>query len=154
MNKTNSTDLLSLNDEEIMTQIYIIRDQKIMIDKDLATLYRVETRVLKQAIKRNIDRFPKDFMFELTAEETKSLLREAELSNLKVFGGARPLAFTRLTIRLEIAEIKEQLESQNKKLNNQDKNIEIIFRYLDELQVNLISPQQQAKKIGFKPDWK
>ena len=52
--------------EEIIThKIYWIRDQKVMLDRDLAQLYGVETRVLKQAVKRNIERFPKDFMFEL-----------------------------------------------------------------------------------------
>jgi len=52
--------------ENIATKIYLIRGQKVMLDKDLAELYGVETRVLKQAVRRNIDRFPADFMFELT----------------------------------------------------------------------------------------
>ena len=74
MENSNLTHHLPVGDDIIMDQIYIIREQKVMIDKDLAILYGVETRVLKQAIKRNIDRFPKDFMFELSAEEANSML--------------------------------------------------------------------------------
>ena len=53
----------------IQSKIYEIRGHKVMIDRDLAELYQVETRVLNQAVKRNIDRFPEDFMFRLTKEE-------------------------------------------------------------------------------------
>ncbi len=53
----------------IQSKIYEIRSQRVMLDRDLAELYQVETRVLNQAVKRNIERFPEDFMFQLTAEE-------------------------------------------------------------------------------------
>ena len=57
----------SLQSEEIISNtIYYIRNQKVMLDRDLAVLYGIETRVLKQAVRRNITRFPEDFMFELT----------------------------------------------------------------------------------------
>jgi hypothetical protein len=59
--------------QTILTKIYEIRGQKIMLDFNLAGLYEVETRALKQAVKRNIDRFPHDFMFELTRSEYNSL---------------------------------------------------------------------------------
>ena len=55
--------------ELIQSKIYEIRGQRVMLDFDLAELYQVETRVLNQAVKRNIDRFPEDFMFQVTAEE-------------------------------------------------------------------------------------
>ena len=55
--------------ERITSKIYLIRRQKVMLDRDLADLYGVETKVLKQAVRRNIDRFPEDFMFELTETE-------------------------------------------------------------------------------------
>lgn len=61
--KTNYTD------EKILNQIYVIRGQKVMVDSDLALLYGVETRRLKEAVRRNINRFPQDFMFEMTQEE-------------------------------------------------------------------------------------
>lgn len=60
--------------ENITNKIYFIRGQKVMIDRDLAELYGVESKVLKQAVRRNIDRFPEDFMFELTFKE-ESFLR-------------------------------------------------------------------------------
>ncbi|MFZ0724844.1 MAG: ORF6N domain-containing protein, partial [Desulfobacterales bacterium] len=59
--------------EKIASMIYLIRSQKVMLDRDLAELYGVQTKVLKQAVRRNIERFPPDFMFELTDEEQKSL---------------------------------------------------------------------------------
>ena len=62
-----------LPEERIFKKIIIVRDQKILLDNDLAELYGVSTKVLKQAVRRNIDRFPEDFLFELTKTETKSL---------------------------------------------------------------------------------
>lgn len=56
----------------IQSKIYQIRGQKVMLDRDLADMYGVETRVLNQAMKRNIERFPEDFMFQLTNEETEN----------------------------------------------------------------------------------
>ena len=63
-------------EQKILNRIYAIRGEKIMLDKDLAELYNVETRVLNQSIKRNIKRFPKDFMFQLTEKEFKSLISQ------------------------------------------------------------------------------
>jgi hypothetical protein len=59
---------LIISEETISNKIYFIRNQKVMIDRDLALLYGIETRVLKQAVRRNINRFPEDFMFELSKE--------------------------------------------------------------------------------------
>ena len=59
--------------ELIASKIYLIRNIKVMLDRDLAELYGVETKALKQAVRRNLKRFPKDFMFELTIEEYQSL---------------------------------------------------------------------------------
>ena len=58
-----------IDEQNIKNKIYTIRGVQVMLDRDLAKLYQVETRVLKQAVKRNMERFPKDFMFELTDEE-------------------------------------------------------------------------------------
>ena len=60
-------------DEVVMSKIYIVRGQKVMLDKDLAELYQIETKYLKRQVKRNIERFPEDFMMELTKEEEDSL---------------------------------------------------------------------------------
>ena len=63
-----------MKNSEIITQkIHEIRNQKVMLDYDLAALYEIETKVLKQAVRRNIERFPEDFMFELTKEEFDNL---------------------------------------------------------------------------------
>lgn len=60
---------VAIPDEVVWNKIYFIRDQKVMLDRDLAELYGVETKVLKQAVRRNITRFPEDFMFEMSREE-------------------------------------------------------------------------------------
>lgn len=77
----------------IHNKIYELRGQKVMLDFDLAELYDVETRVLNQAVKRNIGRFPKDFMFQLSREEWRNLISQVVMSS---WGGSRklPFAFT------------------------------------------------------------
>jgi len=79
--------------ERITSKIYLIRGQKVMLDRDLAELYGVETKVLKQAVKRNISRFPNDFMFELSRAEFDNLRSQIVTSS---WGGLRymPMAFT------------------------------------------------------------
>lgn len=81
--------------EFVERRIYLIRGQKVMLDSDLAELYQVETRALIQAIKRNQDRFPDDFMFQLSKEEVASLRSQIVISNIGR-GGRRylPYAFT------------------------------------------------------------
>ena len=69
---TRQTDLM-LPDEVVINKIYLIRGQKVMLDRDLAELYGVETKVLNQAVKRNSERFPKDFMFQLMQVDWESL---------------------------------------------------------------------------------
>lgn len=85
--------------QQIHTKIYEIRGQKVMIDRDLAEVYGVETRVLNQAVKRNIERFPTDFMFQLTDIEYKILISQNVTSS---WGGVRklPYAFTELGVAM------------------------------------------------------
>ena len=81
--------------ERIASKIYLIRDIRVMLDRDLAELYGVETKVLKQAVRRNINRFPHDFMFELTEEENKALRSHFVTSNRDKMGlRYSPMAFT------------------------------------------------------------
>jgi hypothetical protein len=68
-------------DEAIISKIYLVRGQKVMMDRDLAELYGVETKQLKRQVKRNIDRFPEDFMFELNEEEFQNWRRQFGTSN-------------------------------------------------------------------------
>lgn len=81
--------------QTIQNLIYDIRGQKVMLDVDLAILYSIETRVLKQSVKRNIERFPKDFMFQLNKKEWKELITNSDkLGKAAKFSPALPYAFT------------------------------------------------------------
>jgi hypothetical protein len=74
-------DKITIPDEAIINKIYVVRGQKIMLDRDLAELYKVETKQLKRQVRRNIDRFPSSFMFELTKEENEEL--RSQIGTLK-----------------------------------------------------------------------
>ena len=89
------TKSVSVPDEVVLSNIYVIRNHKVMLDIDLAELYQVETRRLNEQVKRNNSRFPEDFMFRLTAEEWKFLKSQIAISK-KGSGGRRytPFAFT------------------------------------------------------------
>lgn len=168
---------LIIPDELVINRIYLIRGQKVMIDRDLAGLYQVETRVLNQAIRRNIERFPKDFMFQLTEKEFKNWKSQIVISNSEKMGlRKRPLAFTEqgvamlssvlnseTAIRVNIQIIRVftrmremimthkdillQLEKIEKKLAGHDEDITLIFGYLKQL---LNPAQPPRRKIGFK----
>ncbi len=69
----NQEKTVSVPDEVVMNKIFMVRGQKVMLDRDLAELYGVDTKVLKQAVRRNITRFPDDFMFEMDKEELECL---------------------------------------------------------------------------------
>jgi hypothetical protein len=84
---------LALPIEIIARQIYFVRGQKVMLDSDLARLYRVETFNLNKAVRRNADRFPEDFMFQLTREETQVLRFQIGISKSKGRGGRRTLPY-------------------------------------------------------------
>src|SRR6476660_4783260 len=80
--------------ERIASAILMLRDQRVMLDYDLAVLYGVETRALKQAVRRNPDRFPNDFMFELSEQEIDTVVSQFVIPDRRRFGGAKPMAFT------------------------------------------------------------
>ena len=166
---------LSIPDEIITNKIFLIRDQKVMLDKDLANLYDVETKNLKRQVRRNIERFPDDFMFELTISEVQVLRRQFGTSS---WGGNRyqPMAFTEqgvamlssvlnspkaIEVNIKIIrvftkirkalsdnlQVKLEIEEIKKKLSNHSKNIELVFNYLDELNEKKEIPRT---KIGYK----
>lgn len=161
--------------ELIINQIYIIRNQKVMLDADLATLYRVETFNLNKAVQRNIKRFPEDFMFQLTQSEFKNLIFQNGISR---WGGTRkaPYVFTEqgvamlagvlnsdraILVNIQImrvftemrkllmdnSELRIAIEEIKKKTENNVKNIEVVFQYLDEL----IEKQEKKKTVRRKP---
>ncbi|MCW3105319.1 MAG: DNA-binding protein [Bacteroidetes bacterium] len=166
-------------DEIVMNKIYLIRGQKVMLDKDLAELYNVETKRLKEAVKRNSSRFPIDFMFELTQREV-DLLRSQIATSKAGRGGTRylPMVFTEhgvlmlstvlnneraISVNIQIiriftqmrkmlndtTEIRLEIEKIKKKLDNHDKNMELVFQCLDELIEKKENPKER-KPIGFK----
>jgi hypothetical protein len=169
------TKTLLIADELVMNKIYMVRGQKVMLDRDLAELYGVETKQLKRQVKRNQDRFPEDFMFELSQGELNSLRSQFGTSS---WGGTRytPYAFTEqgvsmlsgvlkseTAIRVHIQIIRVfakmrqllltqkdilfQLEKIEKKLTGHDVDIQLIFQYLKQL---LSPPQPPRRKIGFR----
>jgi len=90
-----STTALVLSSENIKSRIYTLRNQQVMLDRDLAYLYNVETRMLNQAVKRNINRFPEDFMFQLTDKEMRNWMSQIVMTNKEKMGIRRnPYAFT------------------------------------------------------------
>lgn len=85
---------IALREESLRGLIHTLRAEQVMLDRDLATLYQVETRALKQAVKRNIRRFPDDFMFVLEESEVDMLVSQSVIPTKGVLGGAMPFAFT------------------------------------------------------------
>ncbi len=83
---------LLLPTERVIHKILVIRNQKVILDKDLALLYKVENRVLKQAIKRNLKRFPSDFMFVLSKKEIDFMVSQNVIPSKSYLGGASPFA--------------------------------------------------------------
>jgi hypothetical protein len=81
-------------EQKILSRIYVVKGEKVMLDRDLAELYGIETRALKQAVKRNIERFPKDFMFEMTSKEIDGMVSQNVIPSKSYFGGAAPFCFT------------------------------------------------------------
>ena len=170
---------ITVPDEIITNKIYLIRNQKVMIDRDLAALYQVETKQLKRQVRRNIERFPEDFMFELTKQEYDNLRSQFGTSN---WGGNRyaPLVFTEqgvamissvlnsptaIRVNIQIIRVftkirealtdnlslKLDIEEIKKKLTNHSKNIELVFNYLDEL-TDKKENEKPRNKIGYKKE--
>ena len=160
--------------DEITNKIFLFREKKVMLDSDLAKLYGVLTGLLNLAVKRNIDRFPSDFMFRLTKEEAESLILQFAISKKEGRGGRRklPYVFTEqgvamlssvlnskraIHVNIEImrafAKIREMILSHRElqtKINEMeqkyDKNFAVVFEALREL---LNPPVKPKKEIGF-----
>lgn len=97
--------------QPIQNKIYEIRGQRVMLDFDLAELYQIETKALKQAVRRNSERFPADFMFEVTPEEYNSLIVCSGSQNVTSKGGRRymPFAFTEQGVSMLSAVLKSDI---------------------------------------------
>ncbi len=98
-----------LENQQVQNRIYTIRGLQVMLDRDLAELYQLETRSLKQAVRRNIERFPEDFMFELTEREIEILVSQTVIPSKKYLGGAKPFAFTEQGVAMLSAALKSAI---------------------------------------------
>lgn len=127
------------NIELISQKIFEIRGLKVMLDFDLAELYESETRILKQAVRRNANRFPSDFMFELNASEIEILVSQNVIPSKSKLGGANPFAFT------------EQGVAMLSSVLNNDKAIEIniaIMRSFVALRKYALTYEELTKRIS------
>ena len=172
--------MLSLPDEVVMEKIHVLRDQKVMLDRDLAELYGVSTGNLNKAVLRNLARFPGDFMFQLTKEEFENLLFQIGRSS---WGGLRklPRAFSEqgvamlsgvlnseraINVNIHIMrvfsrmremltshkDILKKLEELERKDTEQDDKIMIILEYIKQLEKARqdVKEFQERPRIGFK----
>ena len=131
---------LPINEQNIQRKIFAIRGQQIMLDRDLAELFQVETRALKQAVKRNIDRFPDDFMFELTDDEIDFMVSQNVIPSRKHLGGAKPYAFTEQGVSMLSAVLKSKIAI----------NVNIaIFRAFAKMRKFLLANASLFQKINF-----
>ncbi|MCK9498400.1 MAG: ORF6N domain-containing protein [Bacteroidales bacterium] len=87
-------DKIIISQKEIENRIFIFRDSQVMLDRDLAEMYQVETKVLNQAVKRNIERFPKQFRFQLTNNEKMQLVTNCDRFESLKYSSVNPYAFT------------------------------------------------------------
>jgi hypothetical protein len=156
-------DTLILPDEAIINKIYLVRGKKVMLDKDLAELYEVKALRLREQVKRNPERFPENFMFKLTQEETDFMVSQNAIPSKQHLGGHLPFVFTehgvlmlanvlksqramKMSIRIiEIfVKVREMLlthkdillkiELIERKLAGHDKKIILIFEFLKQLE--------------------
>ena len=174
---TKKGSVLILPDEVVMNKIYVIRNQKVMLDRDLAELYGVKSIRLREQVKRNVTKFPTHFMFQLTEIEVEMMVSQNAIPSKSHLGGTLPYVFTehgvlmlanvlkseravQVSIRiielfvklremiLTNTELRLEIEKIKKRTENNTKNIEIVFRYLDEL----IEKKENTKprtKIGY-----
>ena len=169
-----------LPSERIAHKIVLLRDEKVIIDFHLSELYEIETRVLKQAVRRNKDRFPDDFMFELSDNEIDIMVSQNVIPSKRVLGGAKPFAFTetgvamlssvlkgKKAIEINIAIMRtfvmlrkmfyenrdalNRLDDFDRKLEEHDNNIMLIFEYIKQFEESKQQELEQKyrKKIGF-----
>ena len=165
--------------QKIQTKIHIVRDQRVMLDFDLAEMYEVETRILNQAVKRNIKRFPEDFMFQLTEKEWQIMSSQIVMTSSSTRPKtALPYAFTEQGLAMlsgvlksdkainvnisimrafvvlrEFALTNENLTSKLKEIETKyDKQFKDIYEAINFLikKEKLGVEQQERKKIGYK----
>ncbi len=163
--------------EVIMNKIYLIRGKKVMLDRDLAVLYEVETKRLKEQVRRNKDRFPEDFMFELTKEELFEWRQQFGTSNKEIMGlRIPPFAFSEhgivmlasvlnseraIQVNIQIVRVFTKMrelilthkdlllkmDQLDSRVASQDQKIALIFKYLKKF---IDVHDKPRKEVGFK----
>jgi hypothetical protein len=170
------TELTIVPMEVLISKIYLLRNEKVMLDRDLALLYGVKGIRLREQVKRNLNKFPRHFMFQLTEQEVEIMVSQNAIPSKGHLGGTLPYAFTEhgvlmlanvlkseraVQVSIRIIELfvklremvvthtdlKLEIEKIKKKLDNHDKNIEVVFQYLDKL---LEKKEKPRKQIGYK----
>ena len=162
-----------IKEENIASRIYFLRGQNVILDMDLAALYGVETKNLKQAVKRNPQRFPEDFMFVLNEKEIKLVLSLDFVPSKKHLGGSSPFAFTEqgvamlsgilnsdranqvnIAIMRTFVQIRKLLSSQKdlaEKINKMEAKYNEQFKLVYTTLRQLILPEPRPRKrIGYK----
>jgi len=160
--------------ERIERLIYLIRDQKVIMDRNLAELYGVENRALKQAVKRNIDRFPSDFMFTLSDKEVNIMVSQNVIPSKSYFGGALPMVFTEQGVAMLSTVLKSKTAVQvnidimrtfvrlrqmllsnkdlSRRLDELEKKYNMQFKIVFDAICQLMAPETKPKhRIGFQP---
>jgi len=158
--------------EVIEQKILLIRGEKVMLSPHLAELYGVETRTLNQAVKRNSERFPEDFMFQLTADEAEWLVSQNVIPHRKHFGGTQPYAFTEQGVAMlssvlnskravevnvmvvrTFVKLRKMISTHKdlaRKLSELEKKYDSQFKVVfDALRHLMVEPEPKEKKIGF-----
>jgi hypothetical protein len=167
---------VTIPQEIIENKIYLIRDKKVMLDKDLAELYGVETKQMKRQVRRNINRFPLDFMFKLTKEENESLRSQIGSLNRGEHSKYPPMAFSEqgvsmlssvlnsdsaIAVNIQIIRMftkmrelilaNEDILKKLVKLESTDKKqgqqIDVIFKYIQQLENNNRKEKEQQERI-------
>jgi hypothetical protein len=164
--------------EIIENKIYLIRNIKVMLDSDLAKMFGVLPRRLREQVARNPDKFPEHFMFRLNEVEAEIMVSQNAIPSKQALGGSLPYVFTEhgilqlsnviksdkaTQVSIKIIEVfvsmrefltnnlnlKIEVEEIKSRLNNNDKNVELLFSYLDEL-IDKKENEAERTKIGYK----
>jgi hypothetical protein len=179
MRQKKTTEMI-IAEEAVVSKIFVLRNQKIMLDRDLAELYGTKAISLREQVKRNKERFPPNFMFQLTKKEVAFMVSQNAIPSIRHLGGTLPYAFTehgvlmlsnvlkseaatKVSIRIiEIfiklremllahKDILLRLEEMEKKIGKQDKNMKLVFEYLHQF---VQQQEKPRKQIGFRKETK
>tara|TARA_B100001964_G_C14259402_1_gene614447 strand:- start:163 stop:765 length:603 start_codon:yes stop_codon:yes gene_type:complete len=181
--KTKPKTTKLIRHQSITEKILLVRNKKVILDRDLAELYGVKPIRLREQVKRNIKRFPRDFMFQLNDQEIDLMVSQIAIPSRKHLGGHKPYVFTEQgvamlssvlnseraievnilimrafvklrEILLTHADLKKKIDRLEKKYESHDKEIKFVFEVIKQLLNPPLPPEKPKKKIGFKAEGK